>query len=122
MYGGRNVDGNGMELLDNLEATTNEMFLYNVNEFNPQDEDKVFILMRSVHHQFARHLMELFPYDRSKFYPSAETSISNRLNLLHGFSKERRKGAEGLFWLVIRIRKVSLPFILSFHLKKILRR
>jgi substrate import-associated zinc metallohydrolase lipoprotein len=35
MYGGRNVDGNGMELLDNLEATTNEMFLYNVNEFNP---------------------------------------------------------------------------------------
>lgn len=44
-------------------------------------------------------------------YPSAETSISNRLNLLHGFSKERRKGAEGLFWLVIRIRKVSLPFI-----------
>lgn len=56
-----------MELLDNLEATTNEMFLYNVNEFNPQDEDKVFILMRSVHHQFARHLMELFPYNRSKF-------------------------------------------------------
>ena len=36
MYGGRNVDGNGMELLDNLEATTNEMFLYNVNDFNPQ--------------------------------------------------------------------------------------
>ena len=106
MYGGRNVDGNGMELLDNLEATTNEMFLYNVNEFNPQDEDKVFILMRSV----------------ANSYPSAETSISNRLNLLHGFSKERRKGAEGLFWLVIRIRKVSLPFILSFHLKKILRR
>ena len=122
MYGGRNVDGNGMELLDNLEATTNEMFLYNVNEFNPQDEDKVFILMRSVHHQFARHLMELSPMTEANSYPSAETSISNRLNLLHGFSKERRKGAEGLFWLVIRIRKVSLPFILSFHLKKILRR
>ena len=59
MYGGRNVDGNGMELLDNPEATTNEMFLYNINEFDPKDEDKVFVLMRSVHHQFARHLMEL---------------------------------------------------------------
>ena len=67
MYGGRNVDGNGMELLDNPEATTNEMFLYNINEFDPKDEDKVFVLMRSVHHQFARHLMELFPYDRNSF-------------------------------------------------------
>ena len=67
MYGGRNVDGNGMELLDNPEATTNEMFLYNINEFDPKDEDKVFVLMRSVHHQFARHLMELFPYDRNRF-------------------------------------------------------
>ena len=67
MYGGRNVDGNGMELLDNPEATTNEKFLYNINEFDPKDEDKVFVLMRSVHHQFARHLMELFPYDRNRF-------------------------------------------------------
>ena len=67
MYGGRNVDGNGMELLDNPKSTTNEMFLYNVNEFDPKDEDKVFVLMRSVHHQFARHLMELFPYDRDRF-------------------------------------------------------
>lgn len=67
MYGGKNLDGNGMELLDNPEATSNEMFLYNVNEFDPRNEDKVFVLMRSVHHQFARHLMELFPYDRKKF-------------------------------------------------------
>lgn len=34
MYGGRNVDGNGMELLDNFEVMINEMFLYNVNDFN----------------------------------------------------------------------------------------
>lgn len=67
MYGGKNIDGNGVELLGNAEATTNEMFLYNVNDFDPKDEDKVFILMRSVHHQFAKHLMELFPYDRNKF-------------------------------------------------------
>lgn len=67
LYGGKNLDQNGMELLDNTEATTNEMFLYNVNQFDPKDDDSVFMLMRSVHHQFARHLMELFPYDRSKF-------------------------------------------------------
>lgn len=67
MIGGRNVDGYGMELIDNPEATTNEMFLYNINEFDTEDENKIFVLMRSVHHQFARHLMELFPYDRNKF-------------------------------------------------------
>ena len=64
MYGGKNIDGNGVELLGNTEATTNEMFLYNVNDFDPKDEDKVFILMRSVHHQFAKRLMELFPYEQ----------------------------------------------------------
>lgn len=73
MYGGRNVDGNGMELVDNPGATTNEMFLYNINEFDPKDEDKVFVLMRCVHHQFARHLMELFPYDRNKFLSVSRT-------------------------------------------------
>lgn len=67
MLGGRNVDGDGMELIDDPEATTHEMFLYNINEFDPKDENKVFVLMRSVHHQFARRLMELFPYDRNKF-------------------------------------------------------
>lgn len=69
MYGGRNVDGDGMELIDNPEATTHEMCLYNVNEFDAKDDAKVFVLMRSVHHQFARRLMELFPYDRAKFLP-----------------------------------------------------
>ncbi len=67
MYGGNNVDANGMILLGNPEATSNEMFLYNVNGFDPKNEDKVFILMRSVHHQFARLLMEIFPYNRSQF-------------------------------------------------------
>ncbi len=67
MYGGENIDENGVGLLGNTEATTNEMFLYNVNDFDPKDENKVFVLMRSVHHQFAKRLMELFPYDRNKF-------------------------------------------------------
>ena len=95
MYGGRNVDGNGMELLDNLEATTNEMFLYNVNEFNPQDEDKVFILMRSVHHQFARHLMELFPYDRSKFLSISRNKYIESTKSIAWIFKGETQGRRG---------------------------
>ena len=95
MYGGRNVDGNGMELLDNLEATTNEMFLYNVNDFNPQDEDKVFILMRSVHHQFARHLMELFPYDRSKFLSISRNKYIESTKSIAWIFKGETQGRRG---------------------------
>lgn len=68
--------GSGMELLDNPEATTNEIFLYNVNEFDPRNEDKVFVLMRSVHHQFAKHLMVLFPYNRNKCLKYQQKQIS----------------------------------------------
>lgn len=89
MYGGKGVDGNGMELMDNPEITTNEMSLYDVNEFNPKDEDKVFILMRSVHHQFARHLMELFPYDRNKFLSiSRNKYLGSSKSIAHIFKGE----------------------------------
>src|SRR3712207_9445164 len=91
MYGGKNIDGNGVELLGNTEATTNEMFLYNVNDFDPKDEDKVFILMRSVHHHFAKHLMELFPYDRNKFLAISGSRYIESSKLR---SEERRVGKE----------------------------
>lgn len=111
MYGGRNVDGNGMELLDNPEATTNEMFLYNINEFDPKDEDKVFVLMRSVHHQFARHLMELFPYDRNSFLSISRNKYIESTTPLHGSSKERRMDVECSFWPDMPIEKAFyLPF------------
>jgi hypothetical protein len=44
------------------------MCLYNVNGFNPGDADKMFVLMRSVHHQLAKRLMQLIAYDRDKFF------------------------------------------------------
>ena len=43
------------------------MCLYHVNDFNPKDADKLYVLMRSVHHQLAKRLMQLIPYDRDKF-------------------------------------------------------
>ena len=56
-----------MERLHNPRLTAAEMCLYNVNDFKPSDADKLFVLMRSVHHQLAKRLMELIPYDRDKF-------------------------------------------------------
>ncbi|MDO4771271.1 putative zinc-binding metallopeptidase [Porphyromonas sp.] len=67
MYGGKNVDRYGFELLSNSTASGSEMYIYNVNEFDPKDPSKVYALMRSVHHQFARRLSELFNYDRDLF-------------------------------------------------------
>lgn len=67
LYGGGNPDENGVERLHNPRLTAAEMCLYNVNDFKPSDADKLFVLMRSVHHQLAKRLMELIPYDRDKF-------------------------------------------------------
>ena len=68
LYGGKNVDGNGQELINNNSAVGREFHLYNINDFNPRDKDKVYVLMRSVHHQFARLLGdEIYPYDRQTF-------------------------------------------------------
>lgn len=67
MYGGKNVDIHGFELLSNATAPGSEMYIYNVNEFDPKDQGKVYSLMRSIHHQFARRLSELFDYDRDRF-------------------------------------------------------
>ncbi|MDO4880872.1 MAG: putative zinc-binding metallopeptidase [Capnocytophaga sp.] len=67
MYGGKNLDANGLELISNPNSGAIEMHLYNINEFDPKSTEQVYILMRSVHHQFAKRLLELFPYDRDKF-------------------------------------------------------
>ena len=68
LYGGGNPDENGVERLYNPQLTAAEMCIYNVNEFEPTDFDKVFVLMRSVHHQLAKRLMQFISYDRDKFY------------------------------------------------------
>ena len=68
MYGGHNLDPHGVELLYNPLGTPVEMSIYNVNSFDPRDPEKVYLLMRSVFHQFAKRMLELYPYDRDKFY------------------------------------------------------
>lgn len=67
MYGGANIDANGVERISNAETPGIEMHIYNVNTFEKKDFADVFILMRSVHHQFAKRLLELYPYERDKF-------------------------------------------------------
>lgn len=67
LYGGRNTDAYGVELMSNSQAPSIELHVYNVNTFDPANKDKVYLLLRSVHHQYAKRLMELFPYDRDAF-------------------------------------------------------
>ena len=67
LYGGKNVDENGVELLNNPLLTPSEMCIFRVDDFKAGDTDKMYALMRSVHHQFARRLTELVAYDRDKF-------------------------------------------------------
>ena len=67
LFGGPNLDGNGVELLNSPGSTHVEMYLFNVNRFSAADRQSVYKLMRSVHHQFARRLMEVFPYDRDAY-------------------------------------------------------
>ena len=67
LYGGKNVDENGVELLNNPLLTPSEMCIFRVDDFKAGNTDKMYALMRSVHHQFARRLAELVAYDRDKF-------------------------------------------------------
>ena len=67
LYGGQNVDENGVELLNNPQLTPSEMCIFRVDDFKAGDANKMYALMRSVHHQFARRLAELVTYDRDKF-------------------------------------------------------
>lgn len=77
LYGGENLDVNNVELLANNTGVATEMYIYNVNAFDKKNHDRVFELMRSVHHQFAKRLTELFPYDRDKFLQISQNKYSS---------------------------------------------
>ncbi len=77
LYGGKNVDANGVELLYTPHTTAAEMHLYNINDFDAANEEKVLVLMRSVQHQFAKRLLEIQPYDRDKFLSISQRRYSN---------------------------------------------
>lgn len=82
IYGGKNIDYNGVELINHPNTTGIEMFLYNAEDFDSKDADKVFILMRSVHHQFAKRLTNLIPYDRDAFLKISQKKYTYSTNPL----------------------------------------
>jgi hypothetical protein len=93
LYGGKNVDENGVELLNNPLLTPSEMCIFRVDDFKAGDADKMYALMRSVHHQFARRLAELVAYDRDRFtaisghrYTGSTESLAAPL----GYSKKEK--------------------------------
>lgn len=67
LYGGSNLDINGVELISNPASPSLEMSLYNVNDFDAEDANKVYLLARSIHRQFAYRIMSLYPYDKARF-------------------------------------------------------
>ncbi len=97
MYGGQNIDNNGMELLYTPGTVASEMHLYNVNQFDPRNKEEVSILMRSVYHQFAKRLMEIYPYDRDKFLSISEPRYTNGdTELIKNVFKDSRSQVFGL--------------------------
>lgn len=73
LYGGQNMREAGrgtdnlVELIDGSTESPIEMAIYNVNNFDISSADQVFGLMQTVHHQFAKRLFDLFPFDKQKF-------------------------------------------------------
>lgn len=68
LLGGNELQSSGVLLkLWYPEAASNEMFVFDVNSFEPTNKRSVYKLMRSIHHQFARRLAEHIPYDRDAF-------------------------------------------------------
>ena len=72
LYGGGNPDNNGVELLYNPQTSAAEISLYNVNDFDPKKAETLYVLLRSFHHQMAKRLMELMPYERDAFLKISE--------------------------------------------------
>ncbi len=94
LYGGKNLDANGVEHLCNTENTTREMFLYNVNEFNKSNKEQVYLLMRSVHHQYTRLLMETLPYNRNAFLKVSRNRYLESTKLIAEIFKGRPQGID----------------------------
>lgn len=67
LLGGKGLDSKGFELIASPKLTALELYVYNVNTFDPQNADDLYTLLHSVHHQLIRRFMEIFPYDREAF-------------------------------------------------------
>lgn len=94
LIGGRKLDSRGQELIANPDATGVNMYIYNVNDFDPKNADDVFCLMRSVHFQFAKRLLELKGYDRDQFLAISRHRYAAMPQGVHaGTSKATRRAA-----------------------------
>lgn len=95
LFGGKNKDDNGVERINNPNATASEMFIYNVNNFDKNNDTEVYILARYLHHQFARKLGEIFPYDRDAFLKISQSRYHNHstelLKNIVGINDNRRR-------------------------------
>ncbi len=68
MYGGATYNGAGLEMFYSPNRSAVEMQIYNVNSFDPNSQGDLYVLYRSVLHQFVRRLVELKSYNRDEFY------------------------------------------------------
>ena len=69
------------------------MCIFRVDDFKAGDANKMYALMRSVHHQFARRLAELVAYDRDKFTAISGHRYTNSTEPLAaplGYSKKEK--------------------------------
>lgn len=67
LVGGRKWNAEGGELLAAPAASSIAMYVHGVNDFDPTSAASVYCLMRSVHYQAARRLLEVDGYDRATF-------------------------------------------------------
>lgn len=74
LFGGKGLDRFGFELLTSPKSSALELYLYDINDFDTTNPDRVYALSRSLHHQFIRRLTDLIPYDRDAFYRISENS------------------------------------------------
>lgn len=88
LIGSKALDRNGVTLLAPPDAIGDEMYIYDVNQFDPPDNEKVFTLMRSVHHQYALKLAEITQFDWDSFSAVSALDYRSTTDFMSNFNKE----------------------------------
>lgn len=92
IYGGKNQSEDGMIFPYNAVVPPDEMHIYNANDFDWTKHADVFNLLRSVHHQFAKRLVQQFAYDRDRFVKMSEGDyISSTRDIVPLMNNLRKK-------------------------------
>lgn len=88
LYGGQSLDAQGGVLIGNPESVAREMYLHAVNDFDEKNPIDVAVLMRSVHHQYARIIAEMYPYDSQIFSAISQHDYVNSLKDYRGVESQ----------------------------------